>query len=77
MMLPCFKCENCNTSWIVDIYTDSKDGIIQEFISSTCCPICGRKKLRVCFIKKMEDKIPDLIQDPIDEYNNTKTEVFV
>ena len=62
MMVPCFKCKNCNTNWIVDIYTESKEGIIQDFLSSMCCPICGEKRLRVCFIQKIKDNIPEIVQ---------------
>lgn len=66
-MLPCFKCKNCDTNWIIDIYSDSKEGIIQEFISQMCCPICGKRNLRVCFIRKVDDETPDIIQE---SFNN-------
>ncbi|MFX0140565.1 MAG: hypothetical protein ACFFDN_43395 [Candidatus Hodarchaeota archaeon] len=69
MMLPCFKCKNCYTNWIIDIYSDSKDGVIQKFISQMCCPICGKKNLRVCFIQKLQDKIPDIIQESVKNYD--------
>lgn len=68
MMIPCFKCKNCNTNWIVDIYTDSKEGVIQKFISTACCPICGKKNLRVCFIQKLEEKIPEINHEHLSNY---------
>jgi hypothetical protein len=66
MMVPCFKCKNCETNWIVDIYTNSKDGILQNFISSTCCPICGKRNLRICFLQKIEDQVPSILDDALD-----------
>ncbi|MHA1378468.1 MAG: hypothetical protein ACTSRG_08810 [Candidatus Helarchaeota archaeon] len=69
MMIPCFKCKNCKTNWVVDIYTDSKEGIIQNFISSTCCPICGKKNLRVCFIHKVEEGIRDRLHESVNYYD--------
>ena len=68
-MLPCFKCKKCDTNWIIDIYSDSKEGIIQKFMSQMCCPICGKRDLRVCFIQKLQDKIPDIIQESINDYD--------
>lgn len=68
MMIPCFRCKSCKTDWIVDIYTESKEGIIQKFLSSICCPICGKKNLRICFIQKIEDKQTEIIQEPLKYY---------
>ena len=63
MMIPCFRCKNCETDWIIDIYTQSNDGIIQKFINSMCCPICGKKDLRVCFLQKVENKYSNNFQN--------------
>ncbi|MHA1386236.1 MAG: hypothetical protein ACTSR3_20985 [Candidatus Helarchaeota archaeon] len=69
MMLPCFKCENCDTNWVVDIYSKSKEGISQKFISTSCCPICGKRNLRVCFIYKVENEITNNINESLNFFD--------
>ena len=64
MMIPVFKCEECDTEFFVDIYTESKKGISKTFIDMICCPICTSTDMRVCFVKRM-NKEPELKTDDL------------
>ncbi|MHA1784409.1 MAG: hypothetical protein ACTSVY_01815 [Candidatus Helarchaeota archaeon] len=56
MMIPVFRCEDCNTEFYVDIYTNSAEGVSKTFIDMICCPICTSIALRVCFVKRKDSQ---------------------
>ena len=79
MMIPVFKCEECETEMFVDIYTESQKGISKNFIDMICCPICNSTNMRVCFVKRINNEpqlktedlfIPESLLNYYDQLNS-------
>ena len=73
-MIPVFKCEDCDTEFYVDIYTNSMKGVSKTFIDMTCCPICTSFNLRVCFVKRrsshpFEEQHKEIVPDSLLTYH--------